>query len=1013
MKEALAIVAINYETQNAQNITKIQKSQSVPQVTINNINATISGGQVVITVRGEVKDEYANITKTSSLQSIHIRRGGEEIGSLPLQVVNDGGSTWKPYAKHFTFNGSVSADAWEGRYDISVVSDMNEMGSAGEAWSSVSIGGIHSVPSFPSTVTIASNGVRSATTVDAITLTMADSAAGGSLTSTALTETGNDTNVFAANSLTVTINGDDSGGTTTLGSLYAAITSGGQGASEGVFTETASGSGVFTMSSTWRPTINGPTTLGYGLAWDAPLNNATSLQLSLPVEVAGSSAPQVTLQSNGSGGFAGVFNGAPIEVVAQALPDNAGHTMSILLSGSTLGRVDISSSAVNAAGIAAISQQVSGSDDMSFYVKSIGSPQQMTGASPAWEPYRVRIDVPDALGENFVNGFSWKQLGQSCNFKKVDSAWYLVDENDMARVTIDPAAMPASIPPNPKAIPPPSTDTDPPLPVGWGCYSGRSGDGVEILVYCQIDPSSPKTKEVHLSFEEDGIRIRGASVNQLYTHLVVRVHGKHDRQITVITNLRNEQAQIGSVAGAKKGAGMLWEVIMTGYLYNYSAGITCWRWVANADTGAAGWLWDCESKGNGGALARWPARWLIPERDGGTSGETILLSDAVAKSLEGLDTLPDVSNNHETEKKRVLLMHMAALAGRGAMNHFDFDNAKSLYDWMKGNIFDAQQSGQSAPIIKSQFLTYQALDMQKVEQEYGKIYASKIAAREKAEQDGAYAVKCVMDWTKLGEPQAYYETFQALSLSGNPCAWATAFSGGGSEVVFKDFKTDSNTNGRCWAAVAVAGAFLVMEAVPLEKIPGVSHVMHAAKGTAISATRTLFRKGALPEAGKVLSQVIPESLILRGAKVKNAMVRTAEDVNAQLSTWYPKPPFAEGTKAYEVVLEESVTLYRCFDKIKAKAVGRWAGMPDEIFTYLKSGDSAQVKRHLCLEHPPTHYVKVTIPKDTKVIVGKAGKQDGKSGRGNWGCPEDGGTQVYIVDAPQESWFETISREIKP
>lgn len=117
---------------------------------------------------------------------------------------------------------------------------------------------------------------------------------------------------------------------------------------------------------------------------------------------------------------------------------------------------------------------------------------------------------------------------------------------------------------------------------------------------------------------------------------------------------------------------------------------------------------------------------------------------------------------------------------------------------------------------------------------------------------------------------------------------------------------------------------------------------------------------------------------------------SAEQANFRHEINDSYPPYEEGTRARDIILERDRAFVRVFAEGKTFAEGRWVMRKSDI-TDLKTGKllaPEQIRDRFSLESVPTHIVDVTVPAGTKVRVGRVGAQDKLKSKG-------GGTQYEL------------------
>jgi hypothetical protein len=946
VKEALAVVNIAHETASEQTVATQKKSFSAPVLMASVGSTNVTGKQVTVSFSGTVQDKYAGLVQSSALKSVHVFRESEHVGDIALSVQSQSPTDFAPFAKQFTYSGSVTMDAWVGTYQLVIITDANEMGASGRIEVPVTLSGVQPITDLVAQVTINTGVPLTATTINTITLTSPNVQAGGVAQNVTLTETGIDTRTFtAAGGWEVSI------AEPVAGKAFASVSLNESLRYAGDFTQTSTT--VFTRADAWTPEFSGSTTVAYVVSWPAAWSTNPALTVTLPT-IYGATGP-ITLASAGMVGglrtWSGTWTSNAIKV--QALDANR---LSLSLNENIVASLNTSSS--TGAGSASKSYTISDPYEVAAYNhESTGAVVNGNNSSGngSWEPYRIRVDFPQELEDKFITDRTWEISGNQVEVKKHNDKWYVTNaEGGKPSVYVNPAVTPS----NPPVATTPGTPTtsDPPLPDGWLCYRGEQND-VQVVAYQWWGKEAPQTVEVRIHWNSEQstvpdynrVRVIGAPLYyQQVSVSVVGDVGNHPLFQSITCTLQKEQNQGVLTSGTGSSINT---VIRSGLLREYATGPACWIWKNSVD-GPQGWQWLGSEKG----LKDIPSIWTLPDRDG-SDEETVTLQTAVAQAL-GESDMPEPSDNYDNEVKRFALCHLVVGVASGPMARFDLPVMEKWYQWIRTKVFEKKDG---KPVIKKEFLTYAALDLNKVQEDLFKNDPGIKAAYENMENER----KKYGEWTLGGQPFTEAGGWVAvLTAAGNlnPISAAICYAAG--EPILPKAETAT------WCAAGIAGGYLIIDRLPFSKLG------------------LLFkRKGALPGETKPVRKLTKEEMVIPGFRVKDIVERDANDINKSFMSKVPpqKAPYIPNTKVTEFTTAEPVTLVRFHGPPNQK--GDWFAYIPEAKGWVNAED---IRQKLCLKRAPTHYSIVEVPAGIRIRKGGVRKQE------EWGCPNDGGTQFQLI-----------------
>lgn len=166
-------------------------------------------------------------------------------------------------------------------------------------------------------------------------------------------------------------------------------------------------------------------------------------------------------------------------------------------------------------------------------------------------------------------------------------------------------------------------------------------------------------------------------------------------------------------------------------------------------------------------------------------------------------------------------------------------------------------------------------------------------------------------------------------------------------------------------------------------------------GRAMSEMLPWVDMGALPGIVVTATRTAPKIAedLLKNVKFKNVIKKSAKEVNKWWEkVGYDKPPYREGTKVFEVELQETTNFVRVYDDVNSFQKGGWLMQKKDI-----AGLTAeQIKDKYALKYTPKFVVDVKLSPKTKIRVGEANEIPG------WG--DGGGIQIDLLNERVGEFF---------
>lgn len=803
MKEALAVVSIGFETETSAGgyATELKKSYSLPKITMGswasgNVSVNASTGMATVSVSGEVHDDAASLYPTSALKSVHVYRGDSYLGSLSLSAESDQTTDWKPYAKHFTFSGSVQMQAWDGEHELAIMTDPNEMGARGVASARVTVSAAFPNPVLTNKVEIiAADGFRP-DAIDSIQLkdpiNIPGSAQG--VASAVLIETGMDTKIFSGSSgyqVSVMV--------VTEEEIQAIIANGGQQIHEGWFQR--NGWSYAMTSYAWKP-ITSPTVFSYRADWSGPWSDsqADNITLALPEHLVGVSAAPMSLveTSANSRMFSGTLGTTPISA---SFVGSGTMTMSVNVGGYVVGSAQVTAD-IGSAGTAQVSRTLT-KDGPQYELGSVGSLATINRTND-WEPYRVRITGPEAVMEKFIQDRSWTHNGAQFEVFKKDDAYFLKGADNKAQICIDPVDVLDS--PSRAAGGSTYAGNDNPKNDGTAKFVGELPAGnlrITAVIPAQ-DVEGEDSINVTATITPDRRNVQAIIPKRNgweYSHAFTKLVDPAVDALVVAGALARDKAQALAehVAGVPNTVDLGSAPMTNAEIAKIKPDrIVVWKWANNQETGSNGWVYNLDELD--GLSDRIPL-WTLPPASKNGSAE-FSLSSCIVMVVKG----PDVQLQNEQE--RFVVQMLGGKVYRGEINHWSETEAKTVFEWMIANVFDPD-APKTKTLLKPKYIKDREFDISKALDECYQEKMSIFQAAEAKRKQIATASVVRVDWSKMAEAQTYLNTIGVITSLGDPFAWASVL-GGGSLLTI--------TEGATWAAVAIDGGFLAVDFIPGGKL---------------------------------------------------------------------------------------------------------------------------------------------------------------------------------------------------
>jgi hypothetical protein len=856
MKEALAVVRVGFETEasNGTIASHIQKSRSIPRLAVDswssgNVTINQDTGIASLALSGRVDDDAAGLYQTSSLQRVYVYRGDDLLGSIPLQAVSDSSSEWKPYAKHFTFSGSVSMPAWDGEHQLAIMTDPNQLGGRGVANASISLSAAFPNPFLTNNVTITTDGDLDAATVDVVTLADPDNTPGATtpVRLVTLTETSPLSLVFvdAITGYQIAI------AALSAEEMEATVTQSGTPLHNGFFLP--SGNTWVMTDFVWQP-ITQPTTMTYRAEWDTAWSNTApaSIRFRLPEHLVGSGAAPVVMTETlaNSKAFTGTVGTTPILLTFGS--GGAGDTsMSISLNGTFIG---IGAAPVDPmAGAGTIEYSTVLTKDGPLYRLNGVTAISATTSESTWEPYRVRIDGPDQVVTKLVQERSWTHNGTAFEVFKQGDSWFLKGDDNNPQLAVDPEHI-ADNPEPPEGDGPNGGAADNPKDDGQVVFFGTV-PGCNLHVTATVpakDVGDQGTIDVTVTVAIDRKTVSDVSPHKPGWEYVkapfVTLDESAGSTLIFTGTLSRDKAQAlaANVAGVTDILDP--RPILSEEIEKIHADkLVAWTYASNPDNGGEGWVYNAEENPE---LSEIIPLWTLP----GAPSPQRALGSAVIEAIYGTIGGP------ENDQERYLVNCFSVKVARGEICHWVKDEGKSVFTWMKDNVFDPAVE-KSQATLKSDYIQDKAFNFKKALNDYNNANHDDWTANNAERLDRSQASTFVVDWSRAQQPATYANVLRYMGSFGDPFAWAAVLSGGAPITL-------AAASEATWVMVRYEGAFLAIDFIPGGKF--ITKGLKALKG------KTCFRRAGLSELPA--AEKAAEETIQQIAKRSKVWTKTDEAV---------------------------------------------------------------------------------------------------------------------------------------
>jgi hypothetical protein len=832
MKEALAVTSLHFETAASAHPVAIIKSSSAPVITIDPIAssslATV-GDELRVPISGRVDDRMAGIVETSHLKTVTVFFAGVAVASLPLTAVADSTSIYAPYAKHFTFNGSVSIIPQHGDNGISLQTDLNEISQQGSAV--IDIGVQVQVPNPVLTQAVALVLPRTFSTSDRDAITLTDrgsSPADGPLTIT-LQETTAESMVFADASAThaVRLTVPDAFSAADTDAIVASYTRDGAEVVSGPFNEDDLDSLRFARYTHYQLPLSAATSLRYTLdasGWNSAAANTITIQL--PTQIAGSPSAWLPLTETGIGSldFVGSFQDTSVEVRLGAAPTGPAVTGTVLLSDNETLQGTFMQASANPALYQASTVVTTGGGV--YRATSVSLEQGRRPVDDAWEPYRIRFEAPAAIADDLIADHTFTFNGNEVTLAKESDGFYLVvDESGQPRVAVDPVTVPARTP---------GEDADPPpAPKGGITYTGDL-DGVPLRYVAEAgnwapDQAPPDTVKIAIdvlaseatsgAFELDwSASAEGAGTGDLKGDLDFPqpIRWLVGSYTGIILERQEEAAAVGNLLARANAAIDLSALRAEQIRALLKPSTPAWTYVDGPD-GASGWAWNLDANG---ALPEEPQMWTMPPADlpGLRDKLAYSLYSAVDITCRGLTATEKPDPNARLLEK-ALVDQFTLLAAQGTIGYMTPSQAQPIFAFANTyvEVYTDEKSlphGSTFHVgdLKAEFVDeYGILKIAEVITAYNaKNGAAYSVALRKWEEQRAVpeAVGWQFDASRAKSPAPYLQVLSLLGQITDPLTWVS-YLGGGAGV---QIPTEESAT---WAAVGWEGGTMIVCSLPI------------------------------------------------------------------------------------------------------------------------------------------------------------------------------------------------------
>ncbi len=855
MKEALAIVKINYETELDQNPPQITKTMSVPNISVSP-SVTVSGVNATVSLSGTVTDAVANLLEAPAMKSVHVYHHNKWVGDIALSTVSGSPTDWKPYSKSFAFSGSVTIPAWEGEHLMNVVTDANESGIQGSANFSATMNGTYPNPVIRETVAIQLNGDLRATQTDAITLVIPNQYIGQNPATVTLTETAVGSNVFQDVGAVYRVSISEGGQTNAIlvDTISATVEKNGEWYCEEVFTENGPSSLRFEALIVRSNAITAPTVMTYKVDLSGVLSPTVvnQIAITLPNHIAGPSPTPIALTETGADTkvFTATVGSTVIQVDLLGATTGVSIPASVKMSESKA----VTANFIQIGGVTSTQYQYSTtitSDAPSFSLRSVSS-----AISPAQQetvtPYRVSIQAPSII-DTVITSHKWFQNGSRVDLIKKDDRYYVKDATTgNAMVFVDPAWAPVN-----GTVGTEGGEGEDEGPV---TFSGTN-DTIHLSVTIGIARSRlptpvPDTYTVTVVVSPDAAQRISASVIGLneedtWTTQEVRGFDKTVQGSYQVTLKRQGAIQVAGNVTSDSLTPAEVKLARTNPKTFLDNKLMAWYLVQGENAETTGWVWNALDNP---VLDDDIPLWTIPELLGAPEGNALSLASSVIAALTKDVVIPGVDLGVERIVQNAFIAHVGF---GGTIRTWDLPEARAVYLWVAPHA--TYKSGDTDIPVgkKAGDLRYEkegTFDLPAAIDAYnkanGNIHAAAEARREermKIAREIGWELRPINEQTAMNGAN---QVLSAMNQLADVTAWA-GYIGGGKRIVLPE-------GDATWAAVGVNGGFLLVNFVPFAKV-----------GSVVGKSgKVLFKKveeSALPKARQAVRDFLPTETLVRAS----------------------------------------------------------------------------------------------------------------------------------------------------
>lgn len=508
LEKALAVWAFGYQTPEAERASTIGMSMSVPKIQLatSTLDVSVEESGIEVRLQGSVTDPVADLVADSVLQTIQVYGDGGHLATLPLTPVAQGTSPFKPHAKHFTFDQTITISPASGEHVLELVTDISEMGSTGRLWTGFEIETSYPLGSggFLRSAELRFAGVPDASVVDVVEVLLPSQYPVGEATVVSVTETDPESLVFASEdgSLVLVVDELAAGMDDAAVDGFSCSLSDEAGVIvDDIFTETSAASKVFVTEVLRYPEIDDSETLTYTAIIPADFDPAVTdtMTLALPASFVGPDAEILVLEETdiGSLEFTGLVGGQPLRVVVvSGEPGDPSLTLDLKWPHSSIANGFSASFAQDVEEPSRyVYQIIAGNGGTVEYQVTDHFTAEDNGVTPVWSPYRMQLEVPSALGLEFVTKRTWYHNGSEVAFVQDGDDFFVGDESP--RVFVHPHRMPPIASPMRKTIfvedddvpannPVPPAQAQAKTPGGYAAYRGTMGNDYDVVCWVEI-----------------------------------------------------------------------------------------------------------------------------------------------------------------------------------------------------------------------------------------------------------------------------------------------------------------------------------------------------------------------------------------------------------------------------------------------------------------------------------------------------------------------------------------------